>query len=304
MKKFLLLGTACVLSSTVKAQEISYTPLGVYELAYPYPSPKGDKVVVQADFDGRWQLYEISLEDGAIRRLHVSARDDTHPAFSPDGKKLAFISNRAGNDDVYVLDISSGEAAPLAPHPGKDGHPKWSADGEWIVFNRTFDPEDLEGDTDSAIIQVRKNGEDLTIVSDTENIETLPSYSRDAGAVAFVEWMPVESGRPIGDIVVVDARTGERRNLTQSPEDFDAYPYWGRSGEWIYFTTFKENGEGGREGVVRRVRPDGGDIEDLTTIDGVSEVRAIPNKEETILYLNRINDGRVQVFSIPIAGES
>ena len=275
-------------------------PLGRFELAYPFPSSDGSKVVFQGNFDGRWQLYQIDLDDGSIRRLHTSANDDTHPAWSPDGASLAFISNRDGNDEVYVLDLESGSARPVSPHPGKDGHPKWSSDGQWLVFNRTFDPADKGGDRDSAIMRVRTDGSDLSVVSDSPRVETFPSFSPDGRSVVFVEWFPDAAGERNrnGELVVVDIVNGAPRNITRS-EAFDGYPYWGASGDWIYFSTVM-TGPNGREAVARRITPDGELTEDLTDIDGRSEVRAIPSRDEAILYFNTRSQGRTMIHRKPL----
>jgi len=290
----ILIAFATVALQPAPAPEVGQ--LGRYQLAYPFPSPDGAWLAFQGDFDGRWQLYRMDLPGGAIRRLHVSPADDTHPAISPDGSSLAFISNRDGDDELYLLDLATGAARSVAPHPGKDGHPKWSADGAWLVFNRTFDPADREGDIDSAILRVRPDGSGLGLVSDSPNIETFGSFSPDGGAVAFVEWFPGPEGEAArnGDVVVVDLATGARRNLTRSP-GFDGYAYWGPSGEWIYYSTAVE-GPAGREAAVHRLRADdGGAPERLTPLDGASKVRAIPNAAETFLYFNRDADGRVAI---------
>ena len=275
--------------------------LGAYELAYPFPAPDGQKLAFQGNFEGRWQLYEMNFADGAVRRLHISDTDDTHPAFSPDGSKLAFISNRDGNDEVYVLDLGTGAARTVSPHPGKDGHPKWSADGAWLVFNRTFDPADRDGDRDSAILRVRADGSGLQTISDSPRIETFPSFSPDGSSVAFVEWFPDSSGRPArnGEIVVVDIASGERRNVTNTP-DFDGYSYWGRGGEWIYFSSAAD-GPAGREAVVYRVRRDGTGRERITPVDGASELRAIPNADESVIFFNRSEDKRTLLYRMPMS---
>ena len=271
-------------------------------MAYPFPSADGSKVVFQGNFDGRWQLYEMATADGEIRRLHVSPRDDTHPALAPDGRRLAFISNRQGNDDVWLLDLETGDARAVAPHPGKDGHPKWSADGEWLVFNRTFDPADPGGDTDSAILRARPDGSDLETISDTPHVETFASFSPDGRSVAFVEWFPDAAGTPArnGEIVLVDIADRTRRNVTNSP-GFDGHPFWGSDG-WIYFSTAVEGPEG-REAAVHRVGIDSGKIERLTALDGANEMRAIAAADGSTLWFNREMDDRVSIHRMDIGGE-
>ena len=275
--------------------------IGAFELAYPYPSPDGEEVAFQSNMDGRWQLYAMRTGDGSIRRLHTSGADDRNPAWSPDGGKLAFISTRDGNDEVYILDRASGSVRTVAPHPGRDGHPKWSADGRWLVFNRTFDPADKEGDEDSAIVRVREDGSQFEIISDTPQIETFPSFSPDGKSVVFVEWHPDAAGARArnGELVIVDLETKERRNITNSFA-FDGYPHWGASGEWIYFSSATEGGPQGREALVYRVRPDGTVLEQLTTLDGIGEVRAIPTADERTIYFNRDEGDRVFLYRMPL----
>ena len=283
------------------AEAVQAAPsVGQFIMAYPFPSKDGTTIMFQANFDGRWQLYEMKASDGAIRRLHVSERDDTHPALSPDGKTLAFISNREGNDDVWVLDLASGDARAVTPHPGKDGHPKWSPDGRRLVFNRTFDPSDKGGDQDSAIVQVDVQGGPVEVISNTARVETFASYSPDGRSVAFVEWFPDHKGirNRNGEVVAVDLLTKTRRNLTNSPE-FDAYPFWGPSG-WIYFSTVFERAPAS-EAVLSRVKGSGGAVERIGTLDGKSEMRAIPTADERMIWFNRMEDGRGMIFRLPLA---
>ena len=277
-------------------------PLGKYQMSYPFPSADGKAIVFQGDFEGRWQLYSMNLAEGGIRRLHDSPKDDTHPAWSPDGSRIAFISNRDGNDEVYVLDLATGTAKPVLPHPGKDGHPKWSSDGAWLVFNRTFDPADTGGDGDSAIVRVRPDGSGMTKVSDTPRVETFASFSPDGKSVVLVEWFPNAAGERNrnGELAVVDIATGARRNITNS-DSFDGYPYWGASGDWIYFSTSVAGGPNPREAAVHRVRPNGRDLQRLTPLDGYNDARAIPSSDEKQLYFNITDKGRTHIYRVPIA---
>lgn len=292
----ILLGAAFLITPIAA----SASPLGVFHMSYPYPAPDGKSLVFQGNFDGRWQLYVIDLADGAIRRLHESEKDDTHPALSPDGRTLAFISNRDGNDDVYLLDLATGAASTLAPHAGKDGHPKWSRSGQWLTFNRTFDPADAGGDTDSAIMRVRADGVGLAVVADSPRVETFPSFSSDDGAIVFVEWFPNAAGERNrnGELVIVDIASGERRRLTTT-EGFEGYPFWGGSGEWIYFSAPAYNGAE-REFAVHRVKPDGSSRERLTELDGANKVRAMPAGDERTLFFNASLGGRTMILSISL----
>ena len=298
----LVLTLGLILTCPAGAAAQPSAEIGRYQLAYPFPSPNGESLVFQGNFDGRWQLYRMDPTNGGISRLHISDADDTHPAYSPDGQRIAFISNRDGNDEVYVLEPATGEIWSVSPHPGKDGHPKWSSDGAWLVFNRTFDPADRDGDRDSAILRVRPDGSDLEVLSDTPNIETFASFSPDGAAVAFVEWFPGPAGERSenGEIVILDLATHMRRNITRSA-GFDGYPYWGPSG-WIYFSTSVTEDRSAPEMTVHRMHSDGTGLERLGAVDGANDVRAIPTSDERLLYFNIGRDGRVLIHSLPLGG--
>ncbi|NNF59342.1 MAG: hypothetical protein HKN04_13990 [Rhodothermaceae bacterium] len=287
-----LLAVLVLVSLPTAAQPVV---LGQYNMAYPFPSPDGTHLVFQGDFDGRWQLYTLTLDGGEVQRLSTSLADDTHPAYSPDGRTVAFISNEPGNDDVYLLNVETGERRPLVPHPGKDGHPKWSADGEWVVFNRTFDPADVDGDIDAAILRVRPDGTDLEVLSDSDQIETFPSFSPDGRFIVCVEWFPNAAGEPArnGELIKVEIETGVRTRLTDNAV-FDAYPYWG--GEWIYFTVFDTDAEGQRRAAVHRMSADGAIVEQVTEPGPIPDVRAIPSRDETQVFYNNREDGRTVIL--------
>jgi TolB protein len=67
-------------------------------------SPDGKRLVFSSDRDGDWDLYLLSLANGAARRLTSDPGTDTFPAWSPDGKAIAFVSDRSGNADIYLMD--------------------------------------------------------------------------------------------------------------------------------------------------------------------------------------------------------
>lgn len=296
---------ANAVAQDVSAEAKSIVQLGAYHLEYPFLSPDGTRLVFQGSFDGRSQLYKMKLETGETKRLHVSPGDDFHASWSPNGDEIAFVSNRDGNDEIYILDIISGVSVSVSPHPGKDGHPRWSSNGEWLVFNRTFDPTDANGREDAAILRVRKDGADLEVLMDTENIETFPSFSPDGRFVTFVDWLPTQDGKRKGDITVLDLNSGERRNLTQTSLIFYGYPYWGDSGDWIYYISFIPNKEGSFDGLefegqARRISPLTAQVENLAPLDGLSEVRLIPSPDEKTMYFNRTIDGRTSLFQAPI----
>ena len=142
---------------------------------------------------------------------------------------------------------------------------------------------------------------DLEVISDSERIETFASFSPDAQSVAFVEWFPNAAGEAArnGELVIVDIPTGERTRLTET-DTFEGYPYWGASGEWIYFTAFTSGSDGQPSAAVHRISPAGGPAKPVTPVDGIRDVRAIPNGDESQLYYNASRDGSTWIYMLPL----
>lgn len=267
------------------------TEFGNLGLKYPAPSPDGANVVVQGNFDGRWQLYLINAETEQISRLHISSGNDTHPAWSNDGKEIVFASDRADDSHLFVLTVATGEIRQLTNSAVWDAHPKWSEDDQWIYFNRYPNPD--EENADSFIARVRPDGGDYSVIASSKNIETFVAPSPDGKSIAFVEWFPFTSDDGSedlqGDLVIVDVKSGTRQRLTNSRE-FNGYPVWANDGK-IYFTLFKDG-----SGQLHHIDPDSGDLKRVHIGGDKSVVRAYPSGDTKFIYYNIGHGEEVALF--------
>jgi Tol biopolymer transport system component len=103
-------------------------------------SPDGQTLAYCAQRGGQFDLYAISAEGGAEKRLTTAPGHDDGPDYSPDGKWIYFNSDRAGGrgniwripaegggpDDEGAQQITSDDHEDWFPHP--------SPDGRWLVF--------------------------------------------------------------------------------------------------------------------------------------------------------------------------
>jgi hypothetical protein len=77
----------------------------------PRWSPNGESVVFMSDSrDGNWEIYVLSMADGAVTRLTDDPANDGLPAWSPDGSQIAFMSDRGGAWGIWVISAAGGEA--------------------------------------------------------------------------------------------------------------------------------------------------------------------------------------------------
>ncbi|HRQ75494.1 MAG TPA: S41 family peptidase [Phycisphaerales bacterium] len=116
-------------------------------------APCGRKLIYAGERDGRWSIYEASLEDNdelyffsatkiSERTLVRTDAEAFEPKLSPDGKKLAYLHNRS---TLRVMDMESGETVTASPgtayfsYSDGDYWFEWSSDSEWIAvefYNR------------------------------------------------------------------------------------------------------------------------------------------------------------------------
>lgn len=94
----------------------------------PRVSPDGRRIAWPAirgesDFD----IYVMSIDGGAVRRLTDHLSDDAYPSWSPDGRFLAFDSDRLGGNDLFVVPADGGAVVRVTDHPGTELAPVWVA---------------------------------------------------------------------------------------------------------------------------------------------------------------------------------
>src|SRR5215217_251955 len=104
-----------------------------------HPTVSSDSVA----FEYAGDLWVVSRNGGAARRLTSTPSLEIDPCFSPDGSQIAFTATVAGNTDVYVVPANGGDPKRLTYHPGIDRVRGWKPDAKSIVFasNRTGAPQ-------------------------------------------------------------------------------------------------------------------------------------------------------------------
>src|SRR5205809_6123995 len=67
-------------------------------------------------FEYGGDLWVVSRNGGAARRLTATPEMETDPQFSPDGTRIAFSRTSGGNSDVCVVPVAGGEPKRLTFH--------------------------------------------------------------------------------------------------------------------------------------------------------------------------------------------
>jgi Tol biopolymer transport system component len=204
-------------------------------------SPDGTKLVFEAVEGG---IYSVGADGSGFKEL---ALDGSGPTWSPDGARIAFFSDDAGNFDVYVMRSDGADQERLTSDPADDVSPGWSADGRRIAF-----VSERDGNTDLYVADLDGSRERRLTTSPAP--DEAFSWAPGGDRITYVSYRhgaePENIGIGDAEVFVVDARTGETRNLSRN-RVWDGDPGWSPDGRWIVFTRRTDHAE------IYVMRPDG-----------------------------------------------
>jgi Tol biopolymer transport system component/DNA-binding winged helix-turn-helix (wHTH) protein/tetratricopeptide (TPR) repeat protein len=83
---------------------------------------------------GNFELFSVSFDGGAERRLTYRPKYDVGAVYSPDGSRIAFVSTADGSSEIYVMNADGSGIVRLTRDVGSDIYPQWSPDGKRLIF--------------------------------------------------------------------------------------------------------------------------------------------------------------------------
>lgn len=216
------------------------------QLAYSFDEPGDHDVIV---LDIACALKPDNCDTINPLRFTNSIGEDVEPYWSYDGSRVVFVSDRDGDTDIYLANVdcatppggcSSDDLIRLSDNDTQDGGPVFShacrgkpdSCVEWIVFD-----SDRTGNWEIFMMPVPDGSdariEDATQLTDNSANDWWPSWSPDGQKVAF---MSDRDGFFLMDILVLDLKTGDVRNLTNSPDFDEGFAAWSPDGSRIAFS--------------------------------------------------------------------
>lgn len=201
---------------------------------HPVVSPDGTKLLVSgggndtgnsskdafvADLDKQYRaqnLRKVIPADG------VSLGEE--PVWSPDGKQIAFVTI---DERIWVSDADGKNKTTVAQVSGLYCHqPEWSPDGLWIAF-----ASDRDGNIE--LFKVRRDGTDLTRLTEHPGIDCRPKWSRDG------QWLLFSSNRSGNfDLFALRADGSDLQQLTTHVAS-DDHADWSPDGGSIAFVSLR-----------------------------------------------------------------
>ena len=186
--------------------EAAATPItdNSFEDRDPAWTPDGETIIFASDteFDGRHDLYRVSVDGGAPEPLTTDDMSDGHPSVSPNGRYIAFQSWEADNPEtgaIRRLDLTTGDLITLYDGEGSDWSPAYNPDGDTIVFLR-------RGEGRAGLWLMTASGDDAHLIYDGSGYDwaaawspdgKLLAFSSDAGGAQEVYLLPPVGGEPV-----------------------------------------------------------------------------------------------------------
>ncbi len=247
-------------------------------------------------------LWAVSRQGGAARRLTSGPGIKDHPKFSPDGRWIAFTGRYNGNANVYVMPAEGGQPRQLTFHPGPDLVVGWTPDSRRILF---ASPRAAFA---RGVMQL------FTVPLEGGFAEPLPlpiafegAFSPDGSHIAYVplpqpfgSWKHYRGGtRPV--IWIADLADSSIRPIPQT-DSIDYNPMW--AGDHIYFlsdragrfTLFDYDVRSGR--ITRLVENHGYDLRSASLGPG-----GIVYEQFGSLHIFDLASRRDRTLSVSITGD-
>jgi Tol biopolymer transport system component len=189
----------------------------------PVVSPDGRWVLFSSYRGGGLDLWKLSLETGAAKRITEDPADDWDPAFTRDGRNILWSSSRSGRFEIWMCD-ADGLGAHQVTHDGVDAeNPTATPDKTWIVYN-SGNP------AHSGIWRIHPDGTGAERL--VPGTWSTPEISPDGRFVIF------RAGAEPRSVHIARFEDGTLLDLPieVSPEQFSARPRWLPDGRSFAFT--------------------------------------------------------------------
>ena len=192
--------------------------IGVYDFTW---SPDGQSLVYVSSQSGSSELWIVSSEASAPKRITLTGLSKTEPRWSPNGQWIAYVVEReGGHGDVVRVSADGTDSMRLAATADDERDPRWSPDSQRLAFVRTE-----RGLPRIAILDIEQGRVQLI----TEIPSWDPRWSPDGQWIAFVSnpLLPNDDRRDNRDVFVVPSAGGTPRLLTPGTQRYrDFAPSW------------------------------------------------------------------------------
>jgi len=251
-----------------------------------------DTRVVFVDESGaktqRKRRLAIMDQDGANYRPLTDGRAIVlTPRFSPERQEITYMSYESGQPQVYLLQLETGQRELVGNFPGMTFAPRFSPTGDKVIMSL------LRQDGNSNIFTMDLRSRTTARLTDTNAIDTSPSYSPDGNRVVFTS---DRGGR--AQIYVMGADGSNPQRISFGDGTYST-PVWSPRGDLIAFT--KQSGGEFQIGVMRT---DGSGERILTSGFLQEGPTWSPNGRVIMFFRQQAGAAGPKLFSIDLTGRN
>ncbi|MGI8997834.1 MAG: protein kinase domain-containing protein [Pyrinomonadaceae bacterium] len=249
-------------------------------------------VVATSFFVALWWLRseEVAapLRNLSFAQLTDQPGTELFPSLSPDGKSIVYASKSSGNWDLYLQRVGGKNPLNLtADSTDDDTQPAFSPDGERIVFRSERER--------GGIFVMGATGESVKRLTD---FGYHPAWSPDGSEIACATHnIEDPNDRPLerSDIWIVNATTGERRQLTGEPTGDAAQPQWSPTGARLAYWSRRKGGQRDLWTI-----PAAGGTPVPVTDDAAFDWNPVWSPDGQHLYFASDRGGQMNLWRVPI----
>lgn len=219
---------------------------------YPSLAPDGQSVFYAAFFEtNNYEIYELRLSDGNVRRITNTSAIETAPELSPDGNTLVYARYNP-NTERYQIIIAGRDGSDPGNIPGASGwDPTWSPDGRQILF-----ASDSKGPVQ--LYAVGLDGKNMRTVTSLPAVRGRSDWSADGNFI--VTYSGPAWNR---EVYIMNADGTNVRQLTPGGGNSQG-PSFSPDSKWVAFTAYFDNYGDDNGCEIYVIRTDGSDLRRLT----------------------------------------
>lgn len=279
---------------TGEKRKVTAPTAGATGDSYPAFSQDGKTLAfVRSSSRATTDLYLLTLDGGATRRLTFDNTSILGLAWTSNGREIVFASRRGGSIySLWRIPAAGGTPERLLTIGQSVVSPAISRQGAHLAYTQTLDDQNiwrLELDATG------RAGAATSLISSTLD-DNGPDYSPDGRKVVFA------SNRPGGFGIWVCDRDGANPvQLIDRGPYLTGTPRWSPDGRWIAFDS--RSNDAGHEGNadIYVVSAEGGQPRRLTS-EPAEDVTPSWSRDGKWIYFGSTRSGVMQIWKVPVEG--
>lgn len=194
-------------------------------------SPDG-KQIVFSYIGGPENIYIVNADGSNLRELVVRDQRDFQPEWAPDGSHIVFTTVEDGVHVMMRVNPDGTGLEKVSDVSEAAGDPDYSPDGSTLLY---FTDEPVER---NLYVRDVKTGATTQLSDTTDFDEMTARWTPDGAGIVFVGSTKEPDAE--SDIWFLDVKTGDRRNLTNSPSNGEFHADISNAGDKIVYIRVKD----------------------------------------------------------------